>query len=99
MPYKCTNFDSQMTLKRTCLFITISSIALLMVLIIQVSWIMQSAQIKEKLFNEKANMILSRTTEALRADNETCRKIEVCAEKESATAEVVSVPETKGKIP
>ena len=80
-----------MTLKRTYLFITISSIALLMVLIIQVSWILQSAQIKERLFNEKANMILSRTTEALRADNETCRKIEVCAEKESATAEVVSL--------
>ena len=80
-----------MTLKRTYLFITISSIALLMVLIIQVSWILQSAQIKERLFNEKANMILSRTTEALRADNETCRKIEVCAEKESATTEAVSL--------
>jgi two-component system phosphate regulon sensor histidine kinase PhoR len=80
-----------MTLKRTYIFIAISSIALLAVLIIQVSWILQSAQIKEKLFNEKANMVLSRTTEALRADNETCKKIEACAENESTSASAVSL--------
>ena len=52
-------------MNRTYLFITISSIALLLVLIIQVNWIFQTAKIKEELFNEKANMVLSRTTEAL----------------------------------
>jgi len=64
-----------MKLNRTYLFIAISSIALLIVLIIQVNWILQTAQIKEEFFNEKANMVLARTTEALGTDKETCRKI------------------------
>ncbi len=86
-----------MTLKRTYIFIAISSIALLAVLIIQVSWILQSAQIKEKLFNEKANMVLSRTTEALRADNETCKKIEACAENEGASASALSLGQDENR--
>jgi len=69
-----------MKLKRTWLFIAISSIALLMVLVIQVNWIFQTAKIKEALFNEKANMVLSRTTEALRTDKETCMKIDAIAD-------------------
>jgi two-component system phosphate regulon sensor histidine kinase PhoR len=64
-----------MKVNRTYLFIAISSIALLIVLIIQVNWILQTARIKEEFFNEKANMVLSRTTEALSSDKETCRKI------------------------
>lgn len=63
----------------------ISSLALFMLLIIQVNWIFQTARIKEELFNEKANMVLARTTEALAADKETCRKIEACVAKDSAT--------------
>jgi len=63
---------------RTYLFITISSIALLIVLIIQVNWIFSTAKIKEDIFNEKANMVLSRTTDALRNDKETCKKIGEC---------------------
>ncbi|HWY38661.1 MAG TPA: HAMP domain-containing sensor histidine kinase [Bacteroidia bacterium] len=70
-----------MKLNRTYLFIAISSIALLTVLIIQVNWIFQTAKIKEELFNEKANMVLARTTEALCSDKETCRKMEVHAGK------------------
>src|SRR4030095_7817023 len=61
---------------RTRLIIFISSLALLMVLIIQVNWIFQTAKIKEELFNEKANMVLSRTAEALSADTLACRKME-----------------------
>jgi two-component system phosphate regulon sensor histidine kinase PhoR len=61
---------------RTTLFITISSIALLLVLIIQVNWLFQTAENKEELFNEKANMVLARTTEALLADEEMCKQIE-----------------------
>lgn len=72
-----------MKLNRTNIFIVISSIALLLVLLIQVNWIFETAKIKEELFNEKANMVLSRTTEALRADKETCMKIEACAENDS----------------
>jgi two-component system, OmpR family, phosphate regulon sensor histidine kinase PhoR len=60
---------------RTQLFIGISSLALLIVLIIQVTWIFETARIKEELFNEKAHMVLSRTTEALGNDNVTCGKI------------------------
>lgn len=65
-----------MQLNRTHLLITISSIALIIVLIIQVNWILETAKIKEELFNEKANMVLARTTEDLRADKETCKQIE-----------------------
>lgn len=65
-----------MKLNRTYLFIAISSIALFIVLIIQVNWILQTAKMKEALFNEKANMVLSKTAEALSADKETCRNLE-----------------------
>jgi len=61
---------------RTKLFIAITSVALILVLAIQVNWILRTAKIKEELFNEKANMVLARTSEALSADEETCRKIE-----------------------
>jgi two-component system phosphate regulon sensor histidine kinase PhoR len=62
---------------RTNIFITISSIALVLVLIIQINWIFQSAKSKETLFNERANMVLARTTEALLADKETCKRMEI----------------------
>jgi two-component system phosphate regulon sensor histidine kinase PhoR len=65
---------------RTYIFIAISSMALFIVLIIQVNWILQTAQIKEEFFNEKANMVLARTTDALRSDKETCRKVEACVD-------------------
>ena len=45
---------------------------------IQVNWILQTAKIKEELFNEKANMVLSKTADALSADKEACRNMEVC---------------------
>ena len=64
-----------MKLNRTNIFIAISSIALLIVLLIQVNWILQTAKIKEELFNEKANMVLSKTTDAISSDKETCRNI------------------------
>lgn len=69
---------------RNKVFMAISSLALFLLLIIQVNWIFDTARIKEELFNEKANMVLARTTEALRADQETCRKIEACVEKGNA---------------
>lgn len=68
-----------MKLNRTNIFIAISSIALIIVLIIQVRWIFQTAQTKEELFNEKASLVLARTTDALLSDQETCKKIEGCA--------------------
>lgn len=67
-----------MKLNRTKLFIIISSLALLIVLIIQVNWIFQTAKAKEELFNEKANMVLSSTAEALSSDTVTCRNMESC---------------------
>src|ERR1035437_9557483 len=68
---------------RTYIFIAISSMALVIVLIIQVNWIFETAKIKEEMFNEKADLILSRTTEDLRADKETCKKIGACMDKDS----------------
>jgi len=61
-----------MKINKTYVFIALSSIALLIVLIIQINWILETAQIKEELFNEKHNIILARTTDALIADKKTC---------------------------
>ena len=66
-----------MKINRTYLFIAISSIALLIVLVIQVNWILQTAQIREELFNERANMVLSKTADALSSDKETCRNLQI----------------------
>jgi two-component system, OmpR family, phosphate regulon sensor histidine kinase PhoR len=76
---------------RTWLFIALSSIALFIVLIIQVNWILRTAKIKEALFNDKANMVLSRTTDALRADRQTCMKIGACAELDGTPGSAVKL--------
>jgi two-component system, OmpR family, phosphate regulon sensor histidine kinase PhoR len=65
-----------MKITRTQLYILISSIALCTVLIIQVNWLVETAKIKEALFNEKANIVLARTSDALAADTATCQKME-----------------------
>ena len=64
---------------RTKIFIIISSISLIILLVIQVNWILHTAKIKEDLFNEKANMVLSKTTEAIRSDEQACKEIGACA--------------------
>jgi two-component system phosphate regulon sensor histidine kinase PhoR len=70
--------QTQMKLNRTYLFITISSLALAAVLIIQINWIFGTAKAKEDLFNEKANLVLSRTTDAMCKDAEMCLNIDEC---------------------
>ena len=65
---------------RLRLFILASSISLVAVLAIQVNWIFRTAKMKEELFNEKANMVLAKTTEALGSDEATCQKIGECME-------------------
>lgn len=70
-----------MKLNRTNIFIVISSLALVVVLFIQVNWLLKTAKIKEELFNEKANMVLAKTTEALFADEAICKKLETSVEK------------------
>jgi len=74
-----------MKLNRSNLLITISTFALVLVLIIQVNWIFQTAKIKEELFNEKVTLVLARTTDALLADKETCGKIETSAQSMDST--------------
>lgn len=69
-----------MKFNRTHVFIAVSSMALVIVLIIQVNWILHVARIKEELFNEKANMVLTRTTEALGSDTQACRNLEAGVE-------------------
>jgi two-component system, OmpR family, phosphate regulon sensor histidine kinase PhoR len=66
-----------MKLNRTYLFIGASSLALIAVLVIQVNWILQTAEMKEELFSEKANLVLSKTAEALSSDSVTVRKMGV----------------------
>lgn len=67
-----------MKFNRTHLFIGISSIALIIVLIIQINWILETAKMKEDLFSEKAHMVLSKTAEALSTDKETFKNLETC---------------------
>lgn len=64
-----------MKLLRSHSFITISSLALIALLAIQVTWIVKSAELKEQMFTEKANMILSKTVEAIGEDKVTCGRI------------------------
>lgn len=66
-----------MKLNKTYLFIGISSLALIIVLIIQVNWILSTAQMKEELFNEKANLVLSKTAEALSSDTAAVKKMQM----------------------
>ncbi|MBL7914673.1 MAG: HAMP domain-containing histidine kinase [Bacteroidia bacterium] len=63
-------------MKRNYFIISVSSISLLIVLVIQVQWIVQTAKVKEELFNEKANMVVARTAEVLSADPQACRNFE-----------------------
>lgn len=70
-----------MNINKTYIFIFLSSIALLVVLIIQVNWILETAKVKEELFNEKANIILARTTDALLSDKKTSKNLETCVGK------------------
>jgi two-component system phosphate regulon sensor histidine kinase PhoR len=86
-------------MSHTKLFIAISSIALVIVLIIQVNWIFRTATIKEELFNEKANMVLARTTDALLSDAQTCRKIEACVDANGIPASAAKLGKKEaGKI-
>lgn len=71
-----------MKLDRTYLFIAISSIALVIVLIIQVDWILETAKIKEELFNEKANMVLTRTAEAFSSDKKARKNLRMQVDKQ-----------------
>lgn len=64
-------------MNRTYLFISITSVALLLLLLIQVNWILNAAKVKEELFNEKANMVLSRTAEALSSDTITYNNLQI----------------------
>lgn len=71
--------------KKTYTFIAFSAIALTILLIIQVNWLIQTAKVKEELFNEKATMVLSRTAQELCADKEICKNMRICcSEKETS---------------
>ncbi len=71
-----------MRLNRTKIFIVVSAIALAILFFIQVEWIIQSAKIKEELFNEKASMVLSKTVEELCSDTQMCERFGECNESE-----------------
>lgn len=68
-------------MKKVWLFITFSSLSLLAVLAIQISWILHAADVKEEMFNEKANIILSRTAEALSHDTAACNNLRIFGSK------------------
>lgn len=64
-------------MNKTYLFISITSVALLALLLIQINWIVNAAKVKEQLFNEKANMVLSRTAEALSSDTTAYKNLQL----------------------
>jgi two-component system phosphate regulon sensor histidine kinase PhoR len=66
---------------RTNIFIAISSVALLIVLIIQLNWISQTAKNKEEVFNEKATIVRARVTESLSTDKVISQKLQLGAGK------------------
>ncbi|MDZ4668625.1 MAG: HAMP domain-containing sensor histidine kinase [bacterium] len=68
---------------RNFYFVVLSGLALVALLVIQVLWLMKTALVKEELFNEKANMVLSRTTQELCADKKTCEKMNAYCVEES----------------
>jgi two-component system phosphate regulon sensor histidine kinase PhoR len=68
--HKLPILQTGMKVNRTHVFIAISSCALVLLLIFQINWVRRTAAMKEQLFNEKANMVLSRTTEAIEADQQ-----------------------------
>lgn len=70
-----------MKVNRTYLFIAISSCALVLLLVFQVNWVRRTVAMKEQLFNEKANMVLSRTTEAIEADQQLRESIDLALTK------------------
>ncbi len=63
-----------MRFNRNNLFIASSTLALVIVLVIQANWLFNTARLKEELFNEKAALVLARTTDALLADTLTLSK-------------------------
>lgn len=64
-------------MKKIWRFISFASLALVIVLAIQVNWILDMAEAKEDMFNEKANIVLSRTAEALSLDTVACNNLRI----------------------
>jgi len=80
---------------RTYLFIVFSAVALAALLLIQINWLFQTAKVKEELFNEKANMVLSRTAQELCADKETCVNMGKCCMEEEASGCALKLEKTE----
>lgn len=90
-------FEAMKT-RRTRLLIASSAIALIALLIIQVSWIFKSAAIKEEHFNQKVTMALCRTVEDLCADDETCHGFKQCCVKQGNARAIQLDPSQKERI-
>jgi len=58
-----------MKLSKSHLFLIVSTIALLVVLVIQVIWILNTARIKQEIYNEKAHLVLAKTAEKISKDS------------------------------
>jgi len=71
-----------MKLNRTYFIISISSIALFIVLLIQVTWMFETAKVKEALFNERVNLVLTKTAEALSSDKEALKNLHILVGKD-----------------
>jgi two-component system phosphate regulon sensor histidine kinase PhoR len=76
-----------MKTKRTRLLIIGSAAALVALLVIQVSWILKSAAIREDQFNQKITMALCRAVDDLCADNQTCRAFSNCCSMHTGQSE------------
>lgn len=61
---------------RSIYFVLLSSICLIVVLLIQLYWVVETARVKEALFNDKALRVLAKTKEAVQANSELCKNIQ-----------------------
>ena len=66
-----------MKINKTYLIIVITSVSLLAIFLIQINWILETANVREELFNERASMILSKTAEALSSDKLAFRNLQI----------------------
>lgn len=72
------------------------SIAVLMALLgIQISWLIQMAKAREQLFNEKAELVLSRTAIAICDNQESCQNIGRCCMESEQGAKPLKMPNSE----
>ena len=70
-----------MKINKTYLIIVITAVSLLAIFLIEIKWILETAKIREELFNERASMVLSKTANALSTDKQSFHNLQMNVDK------------------